>query len=225
MSSILLIDEVAIVRASIRCLLNDVKSITKVYEATDSQSALTILRAEVVDTVIMDLGSDSLSVLDVTRRMLASSPDLKIIVLTNQLEGPFPARLLQAGASACMSKYCSANDLFSAIKAVRKGKRYISTDVAKQLASAKTDNTLQSRFSLLSNRELQIMYMFIKGMRIQPIAEKLFLSPKTVNTYRYRIFEKLGVRGDVEMTHMALRCGVLSQDRWESGFVSQLQAS
>ena len=223
--NILLIDEVAIVRASIRRVLDASDLVTQVHEAANSLHGLTILRSHDIDIVIMDLGSDSLSILDVARRMLASSPELKIIALTSQLEGPFPARLLQAGVSACMSKRSRVADLFSAIKAVNVGKRYVSTDVAKRLETELTFDKQQSRFLSLSNRELQIMYMFVKGMRVQPIADKLFLSPKTVNTYRYRIFDKLGVRGDVEMTHMALRCGVLNQRRWEGDFLPQQQAS
>jgi len=214
-SKILLVEEYSLVRAGIKRLLLDHEIISSVDEAVESSEALSKVRETKPDIVVMNLGSEHLSVFDVTRRMLASNKQLKIIVLTNQVDEPFPSRILQAGAMACLGKRSSVNDLFSAIKAVRVGKRYVSTDMAQCMAQQTTSTMHKSPFMSLSNRELQIMFMFVKGLKVQSIADKLCLSPKTVSTYRYRIFSKLDVRGDVEMTHMAMRYGVLEEAKMQ----------
>jgi len=209
MSKILLVNEYNLAREGIRRLLLDNKMIQSVDTATNSGDAIIKAKSCHPDIVVMDLGGEHLSVFDVTRRMLANNKKLKIIVLTSQVDEPFPSRVLQAGAIACLGKKSSLNDLFSAIKAARLGKRYVSTDVAQGIAKRSAIPNKASPFMMLSNRELQIMFMFVSGMKVNAIADKLCLSPKTISTYRYRIFSKLEVRGDVEMTHMALRYGVL----------------
>jgi len=208
-SKILLVNEYNLAREGIRHLLLDNKMISSVETAANSSEAIHGAKEQQPDIVIMDLGGEHLSVFDVTRRMLANNKQLKIIVLTSQFDEPFPSRVLQAGAIACLGRKSSVNDLFSAIKAARLGKRYVSTDVAKGMSQQITKTEHDTPFMSLSNRELQIMFMFVSGLKVQEIANKLCLSPKTVSTYRYRIFSKLDVRGDVEMTHMALRYGVL----------------
>lgn len=209
MSKILLVNEYNLAREGISRLLLDNKMIQSVDTASNSGDAIIKAKTCLPDIVVMDLGGEHLSVFDVTRRMLANNKKLKIIVLTSQVDEPFPSRVLHAGAIACLGKKSSLNDLFSAIKAARLGKRYVSTDVAQDIAKQSTRKNKVSPFMMLSNRELQIMFMFVSGMKVNAIADKLCLSPKTVSTYRYRIFSKLEVRGDVEMTHMALRYGVL----------------
>lgn len=206
MTKILLVEEYNLVRAGIKRLLLDHEMIAAVDESVGSIDALEKIRTKQHDIVVMNLGSDFLSVFDVTRRMLANHSQVKIIVLTNQINTPFASRILRAGAVACLGKRSSINDLFSAIKAARAGKRYVSTDIVQSTVLRRN----AFPFMNLSNRELQIMFMFVNGQKVKSIADKLFLSPKTVSTYRYRIFNKLDVRGDVEMTHMALRSGVFA---------------
>ena len=209
MSRVLLVNEYGLVRAGIKRLIVDSGLVDDIEEAGTGSQALSMLREHMHDIVIMDLGGEQLSVFDMTKRMLASHEQVKIIVLTNQFDEPFPSRILKAGATGCLSKRSSANDLCSAIKSAIAGKRYISTDLAQRMAHRVSPQKGSSPFMSLSNRELQIMFMFVSGMKVNSISEKLCLSPKTVSTYRYRIFDKLGVRGDVEMTHMALRYGML----------------
>ncbi len=216
MSKILLVNEYNLAREGISQLLLDNQMINSVEMATKSADAIVKAKQCEPDIVIMDLGTEHLSVFDVTRRMLANNRYLKIIVLTSQVDEPFPSRVLQAGAIACLGRKSSVNDLFSAIKAARLGKRYVSTDVAQGMANQTTRNEQASPFISLSNRELQIMFMFVSGLKVNEIADKLCLSPKTVSTYRYRIFSKLDVRGDVEMTHMALRYGVLQEAKMQT---------
>jgi len=212
-SKLLLVSEYGLVRAGMNRLIMDSGLVDTVEEVGNGADALNLIRRHKHDIVVLDLGSEHLSVFDMTKRILASHSDARILVLTNQFDEPFPSRILQAGATACLSKRSSANDLFSAIKAARLGKRYISTDLAQKMAEKVTPYKGVSPFMSLSNRELQIMFMFVSGMKVNGISERLCLSPKTVSTYRYRIFDKLGVRGDVEMTHMAIRYGMLREGK------------
>lgn len=209
MRRLLLVDEQPLVRAGIKRLLQDEGDTEVVAESSDGQECIEKLRHYKPDIVIMDIGADDYSVFDVVRRMLLIDSQVKIIVLATTVDTSFPARVLKLGVSACLSKCCSANELYSALKAVKAGKRYVSTKVAQKMLQGKNTHQCNSPFLKLSNRELQIMYMFVRAMDVHDISARLYLSPKTVSTYRYRIFAKLGVRGDVELTHLAMRYDML----------------
>ncbi|MDO4250761.1 MAG: LuxR C-terminal-related transcriptional regulator, partial [Moraxella sp.] len=121
---------------------------------------------------------------------------------------PYPSMLIKAGVSGYITKGTALDEMIKAIKKVYEGGRYFSADVAEQLAqSLLTDSS--SPFDALSERERQVALMVVNCQSIQEIADKLFVSTKTVNTYRYRIFEKLGVDSDVKLTHLAIRHGLI----------------
>lgn len=209
MRRLLLIDEQPLVRASIRRLLEDEGKTEIIAESSDGQEGIEKLRHYKPDMVIMDICAEDYGIFDVVRRMLLVDRNVKIIVLATNEDTSLPARLLKIGVSACLSKRCSTNELYSALKAVRAGQRYVSTKIAQQMLEGKNTHQHSSPFLKLSNRELQIMYMFVRAKDVQDISARLYLSPKTVSTYRYRIFSKLGVRGDVELTHLAMRYDML----------------
>ena len=117
---------------------------------------------------------------------------------------------MQAGASGYLTKGAALEEMVKAIRLVASGQRYISPDVAQQLALKPfIPEGEGSPFDPLSERELQIVMMIVNCQKVQEISDKLFLSPKTVNSYRYRVFEKLGVTSDVELTLLAVRHGML----------------
>lgn len=103
--------------------------------------------------------------------------------------------------------------MVNAIRQVNAGQRYIATDIAQQMALSQIEpQKADSPFDSLSDRELQIMLMITKGQKVADISEQLSLSPKTVNSYRYRMFSKLNISGDVELTHLAIRHGLLNAE-------------
>ncbi len=104
------------------------------------------------------------------------------------------------------------DEMVQAIRAVHAGQRYISPEIANRLAFRHVTDKDQSPFESLSERELQVMLMITKGVKVQEIADKLHLSPKTVNSYRYRIFEKLGIKNDVELTLLGIRHGLIESE-------------
>jgi len=144
-----------------------------------------------------------------TKRILHFCPDIKVLALSVSCEEPVPTKVMQLGAAGFISKNSAPKEMVSAIRKVYSGVRHISDEVAQKMALAKVNNHSENPFEGLSDRELQIMLMITRGQKVNDIAEQLSVSAKTVNSYRYRMFEKLAISGDVELTHLALRHGMI----------------
>jgi two-component system invasion response regulator UvrY len=210
--SLLLVDDHDLVRIGMTRLLSDVKGIKVVGEANSGEDAVQMVKDLKPDVVLMDVKMPGIGGLEATRKILRSSPKTKVIAVTVYGEEPFPSRLLQAGAAGYITKGSSLDEMVQAIRTVFAGQRYLSPEVAQQLALKHFTDKENSPFDSLSERELQVMLMITSGVKVQDISDKLCLSPKTVNSYRYRLFEKLGVNSDVELTHLAIRHGMLDTD-------------
>lgn len=209
MIKVLLIDDHEIVRCGIRRILQDVQGMKVVGEAKTGEEGVTLCREHHPNVVLMDVKMPGIGGLEATRKLQRLLPDVKVIVLTMCKDEPYPSRLLESGAEGYLVKDCAVDELIQAIRAVNAGQRYITPEIAQQLAFKHLRGSEASPFETLSERELQIMMMITNGEKIQAISEKLCLSSKTVNTYRYRIFAKLNVSSDVALTHLAIRHGVL----------------
>ena len=131
--------------------------------------------------------------------------------MTALCNNTLPSRVLQLGAVGYLTKESGAEEMASAIRKVYKGERYLSAEVAQQIAISSLESSGETIFEKLSEREMQVMMMITSGMTVQEIADTLFLSTKTVNGYRYRLFEKLGVRNDVELTYLALKHQIIER--------------
>lgn len=216
MIDIVVVDDHQLVRTGIKRMLADVNGIRVVGEASNGEEALQLVKQAMPQLVLMDLKMPGLNGLDTTRKLLRAYPDLKIIVITASENDIFPIRLMQAGASGYLTKGTSLDEMIRAIRTVQSGQRHIDINIAKKLALRSVSGNQQTPFDDLSERELQIAMMITQGDKVAEIAKKLHLSPKTVNSYRYRIFDKLGIRGDVELTHMTIRAGLMESDIGES---------
>jgi len=210
--NVLLVDDHDLVRVGIRRLLTDVSGIKVVGEAKSGEEALKLARELKPHVILMDVKMPGIGGLEATRKILRSDPDTKVIAVTVYGEEPFPTRLLQAGAVGYITKGSSLDEMVQAIRNVNAGQKYLSPEVAQQLALRHLTDQDDSPFDSLSERELQVMIMITNGQKVQAISDKLCLSPKTVNSYRYRLFEKLGVNSDVELTHLAIRHGMLDTE-------------
>lgn len=210
MIKVLLVDDHQIVRAGIRRILADAKDIEIVAEAESGEEALRLIHEQPIDVVLMDVHMPGAGGLEATRRAVHYDSRIKVLVLTVSKDEIYPVRFLKNGASGYLTKDCSSEELLHAIRHVYGGQRYLSAEVAQQLALKRFDEK-ESPFDLLSERELQVMLMITRGEKVPFISKQLHLSSKTVNTYRYRIFSKLGVKSDVELTHLALRYGMIDQ--------------
>jgi two-component system invasion response regulator UvrY len=156
----------------------------------------------------MDIIMPGIGGIEATRRIVCSNPDSKVIALTACNEDPFPLQMLKAGATGYLTKEIDLEELTTAIRRVYMGKRYLCSEVAQHLA-VRTFDEHESPFEQLSAREMQIMMMVINCQKVSAISVNLHLSPKTVNSYRYRIFEKLNVSSDVELALLAVRHGMV----------------
>jgi DNA-binding NarL/FixJ family response regulator len=206
---ILLADDHDLVRNGIGRLLADIGDMTVIGHATSGEQAVQLCRELHPNVVLMDVRMPGIGGLEATRKITARDPDIKVIALSAWDEDPLPSRLLQAGASGYVAKGAPFEDVVKAIRKVMAGQRYLSAAVAEQMALRQFDNGEASPFEKLSERELQIALMIVNCQRVADISEKLNLSPKTVNSYRYRLFEKLGIEGDVELTHLAIKHGMV----------------
>lgn len=217
MINVMLVDDLDLVRTGIRKILDDCSGIKVIAEASTGEEAVKLARQLKPSVVLMDVKMPGIGGFEATRKLIRLDPDIKVLIVTVCDNDLYPARLLQVGASGYLTKGASMDEMLQAIKAVYAGQRYISPEIANRLAFKHVTDTDDSPFEMLSERELQVMLMITKGMRVQEIADKLCLSPKTVNSYRYRIFEKLSVKNDVELTLLAIRHGLVETE--ETGLI------
>lgn len=191
-------------------MLSDIDGLQVVGEACTGEEALLKVRELKPDVVLMDVKMPGIGGLEATRKLMRSHPDIKVVAVTVCEEDPFPTRLLQAGAAGYLTKGAALDEMVQAIRLVFAGQRYIDPQIAQQLAlKSFQPQTNSSPFDLLSEREIQIALMIANCHKVQNISDKLCLSPKTVNTYRYRIFEKLSITSDVELALLAVRHGMV----------------
>ncbi len=212
MIKVLIVDDHDLVRTGIRRILQDVNGIKVVGEASSGEEAVKMGRELKPNVVLMDVKMPGIGGFEATRKLLRVDPDIKILVVTICSNDIYPSKLLQVGASGYITKEASIDEMVQAIRAVHSGQRYISPEIARRLAFRHVSDTVDSPFDSLSERELQVVLMVTVGMQVQDIADKLCLSPKTVNSYRYRIFEKLKIKNDVELTLLAIRHGLVESE-------------
>lgn len=213
MITVLVVDDHELVRAGITRLLADEEDIEVIGEASSGEEAIKLAKEKRPQVVLMDVNMPpGIGGLGATPKMLHNDPNIKIIALTIHAKEPLPTKLLQAGASGYLTKGAPPKQVIEAIRTVSTGKRYLSPDIAQQLALKSFSDIEKSPFDALSEREMQVMQMITNGQSVQEVSEKLCVSPKTVNSYRYRIYEKVSVQSDVELTLLALRYGILDME-------------
>ena len=210
MIRILLVDDHDLFRAGMGSILRSQDDMVVVGEYSDGEQAIEAVRAEAPDLVLMDVHMPGMGGIEATRKILRIAPQTKIIAVTVLSDDPFPNQLLDAGARGYISKGSGSQEMLEAIKTVMRGNYYISSDVAQKLTLTNFRKRGEaSPLDTLSAREMQVMLMITRGQSTQDISDTLFLSPKTISTYRHRLFEKLDVANDVELTHLAIRHGLL----------------
>jgi two-component system invasion response regulator UvrY len=210
---VLVVDDHDLVRMGITRMLVDVAGIKVVGEAASGEDAIRLARELLPQVVLMDVKMPGIGGLEATRKLLRINPEIRVLAVTVCDEEPFPSRLLKAGAAGYLTKGAALEEMIKAIRVVAAGQRYISPDIAQQLALKSFGGEENaSPFDALSEREMQIAMMIVSCQKVQEISDKLFLSPKTVNSYRYRIFEKMEIDSDVELALLAVRHGLLSAD-------------
>ena len=207
-----LIDDHAIVRTGMRMIISGQTDLDVVGEADSGEQALPQIRTLKPDVVLCDLHLPGLSGLEVTERIIRGDYGARVIIVSVLEDGPLPKRLIEAGASGYVGKAGDANELLRAIRDVARGKRYLAPSVAQNLALAGIGGG-GSPFDECSPREIEIALMLVQGLKQQEIAKRLSLSPKTVNTHKSRMFEKLGlsISDTVGLARLAAQYGLVDR--------------
>ena len=201
MIRVVLIDDHALMRTGLRMILQQYPDMDIVGEAENGEQGFALIRQTQPDIALVDVHMPGYSGVELTERVRRAKLTTRIVILTIANEAPFPRRLLNAGASAYLTKGCPAEELIKAVRRVADGQRYLGADIAQQLA-LQNEREAESPFAELSARELEVAMMLSQGLGAQIIAARLNLSAKTIATYKYRVFEKLGIGNVVALAHL-----------------------
>jgi len=208
---ILLADDHALLREGLKQILSDEFPEAEFHETGTTQETVAFLLARACDVVVLDLfmpGRSGLDVLDTVRQM---NPRPAVLVLSSAPEEQLAVRVLRAGASGYLNKQAAPEHLVQAVRKVLGGGRYVSAALAERLAS-EASRSAQLPHEKLSDREFQVMRLLVAGKSLKEVAAELSLSVKTISTFHTRIWEKLGVKNDVELVHYALEQRLTDSD-------------
>jgi two-component system invasion response regulator UvrY len=205
---VMLVDEHELLRCGLARIINDEDDMDVIAQVDSGEAALSLLESLTPDVVILDVKVSGMGGIETTQRLKRSHPNVKVIAMSSLQVGLLPTRMLRAGAVAYITNCVSIAELMRAVRLVHSGQRYITPRIANMLAMAPYGESSKSPFDSLSERELQVSLMLIDSQKVSKISDQLCLSPKTVYSYRYRIFEKLGLSSDVELTILAVKHGL-----------------
>ncbi len=214
MITVLLVDDHTLIRDGLRRLLHDNLDIRVVGEASDGHEALRLLRQLQPDVVVMDLSMPGLDGIEATKRALNEGLTTRILILTMHANEEYAVRVLQAGARGFIGKGAPSEDVVAAIRKIAAGNWYLPAAFAEALPKLySSKETGESPLKMLSTRELQVLKRLAEGRTSKEIAQDLYLSAKTVDTYRARLLSKLKLETTADLIRFALRHGVI-EDTW-----------
>ena len=216
---VLLVDDHGILRAGLRALLANEPDIAVVGEAADGEEALERAEALDPDVVVLDIAMPRLDGLEVTRRIRDRGLRCKVLILTVHAEERYLLPVLRAGGAGYVQKSGADTDLLDAIRTVARGDVFLYPGATRLLLSdyLGREGDGRDRGRGLSERERQVLALTAEGYSAQEVGERLILSPKTVETYRERAMQKLGLRRRADLVHYALRSGLLQSPESEAG--------
>lgn len=214
MAKILVADDHDLVRMGIVRMLSDVPGFEVVGEAKNGEDAVRMVKERQPDVVLMDVKMPGIGGLEATRKVKTYDSNIKVIAVTSLSDDLYPERLMKAGACGYVTKGANFDEMIDAINTVMAGELYIGNNIAQQLAVRNFAGTKSgsSPFEALSERELQTAVLIANGAKVQTVADTFCVSPKTINSYRYRIFEKLKINSDVELTLLAVKFKILDME-------------
>ncbi len=202
-------DDHAIVRDGLRRFLSDNVDLRVTGEAANGHEALELARGGEVDVLLMDISMPQHSGVDALVAIKTRFPDLPVLVLSGFPESHYATTLLRQGASGYLNKECDPQEIVTAIRTVHRGRRYISPAVAEMLADGLPGGVDKPAHAQLSDRELQVFLRLARGETVGHMAQTMFLSVKTVSTYRTRLLQKLQLASNSELTYYALKHGLI----------------
>ncbi|MEQ9105894.1 MAG: response regulator transcription factor [Limnobacter sp.] len=209
MIKVLLADDHALLRGSLKQLLEDTNFVQVVAQAGEYSEIMKAMGAHSVDLAILDISMPGKNGVDIVKILKDKYPALKILMLSMHPEDQYAVRCLKAGASGYLTKNTAPEKLVDAIQVIAAGRKYITPELAESLASHLTEDSEKPLHASLSDREFQTIRMIASGKKLSEIADELSLSPKTVSVYRARILEKMRMKTNGELTRYALENGLI----------------
>ena len=211
---VVLADDHTVVRTGLKAVLGTAKDIDVVGEAKDGREALTLVERYKPDIVVMDLAMSGMDGLAATQEIVAKEYPTRVLVLTMHEEEEYLMPMLKAGAAGYLVKSAADRELIDAIRTIAHGDVYVRGAAARVLAKGITKKDPhqvdRDRFEKLTDRERDVLRLTAQGYSAPEIGDKLFISPKTVDTYKQRINEKVGLAHRAEYVQFALRLGLLT---------------
>jgi two-component system, NarL family, invasion response regulator UvrY len=207
--SVILVDDHQLVRAGLRQTIGAQPDIRIVAECSSGREALNALRSNPCNVLLLDLSLPDMSGLDVLKHVRTHHEGVAVLILSGYPEAQFGLNVLRGGASGFVSKSAGEADLLRAIRQVARGNRYVGPELADLLVNGLNGTGNEPLHSVLSEREFQIFCKLAEGVSVTEIAQKLFLSVKTVSTYRTRILEKMGMKTNADITTYAIKNSLL----------------
>ena len=205
MIKILLVDDHELVRKGMETLLNAEADISVVGVARSGEEGVKQVKELNPDVILMDINMPGMGGSEACRRILQRNSDVKIVVVSMHNDGPIPKQLMKLGVMGFVSKDSSIDEVLIAVRRVMEGSRYLCSQVANNMAFQALPGNEESPFSKLSQRETEVVGLILQGKTIKEMSDLLVISDKTVNTYRYRLYDKLQVKNDVELTRLAVK--------------------
>lgn len=206
---VLLADDHQIVRNGLRKLIDAESDLEVVAEASTSAETLTMLRQTEVDVLLLDISMPDRDGMDTLRLLRTHRSDLPVLIISAYAEEQYALNMLRAGANGYIRKDADVNDILSAIRTVLRGRRYVSDTVADLLTQRLNGDADAPAHQQLSEREFQVLHKLATGKSVTEIADELFISVKSVSTYRSRLLTKLNLKSNAELTYYALKNGLI----------------
>lgn len=211
---VVLVDDHAVVRAGLKAVLGSAKDIQVIGEGANGKDALSLAQRLDPDVIVMDLSMGEMDGVEATKELVGSKARARILILTMHAEDSYLVPLLEAGANGYLVKSAADRELIDAVRAVAAGDVYMQPSAARALAQRiqrKAEHVDErTKFEKLTEREQNVLRFVARGYSAPEIGEKLFISPKTVDTYKQRINEKLGLAHRSDYVDFALKIGLLS---------------
>ena len=206
---ILITDDHKIVRDGLKEILKRVPEIETISEAYDGREALAHFSEKEFDLILMDISLPDMTGLEVLKAIIQKKPSQKVLVLSMHPQEQYALRALKLGASGYLTKGTAAEELITAVKKINTGGKYISSSLAENIALHLYKDFSKPLHESLSSREFEIMIKIAAGKPLQEIGNELYISGKTVSTYRSRILEKMGLTKNAELIQYCIRNGLV----------------
>ena len=204
MIKVLIADDHALIRKGLKQLLDDTDDMRVTGEAENGMQAIRMVEESAYDVVLLDISMPDKHGVDVLKQLKINQPQLPVLMLSMHPEEQYALRSMKAGAAGYLNKQSAPLQLVTAIRQVASGKKYISTELAEQLANGLSQGYQELLHQTLSNREYQTLCLMASGKKLSEMAEIMTLSPKTVSVYRSRLLEKMKLKNNAEAIHYAI---------------------